>query len=143
MKTNIEQTALNAIAQYLDCSPDDLSEETYTHYGLTIFSLGSRSYAVGSDSEADDACAEYVKDTLWAFRPSFLAGETELPVECFESLQDKCEDSNDAVLSMVEKTCGIDSLVQSAISADGRGHFLAGYDGEESEQDGFYIYRIN
>jgi hypothetical protein len=44
---------------------------------------------------------------------------------------------------MVKGTCGLDSFVESAISADGRGRFLASYDGAESEENGYYIYRIN
>jgi hypothetical protein len=36
-----------------------------------------------------------------------------------------------------------DDLVDEAISADGRGHFIATYDGEEAEAGRFYVYRIN
>ena len=50
-------------------------------------------------------------------------------------------------MQMIQATCGIDSFVEAAISADGRGHFLARYDSEEREFNNgrmtFYIYRIN
>jgi hypothetical protein len=69
VKQNSE-TAIEALAKYLECEPDDLREKKYDHYGLEGF-------------------------------------------------------------------------VEEAVSADGRGHFLSSYDGEENEQDGFYIYRIN
>lgn len=29
------------------------------------------------------------------------------------------------------------------INADGRGHFISYYDGNENEQNGFFIYRLN
>ena len=40
-----------------------------------------------------------------------------------------------------------DHFVQDAVSSDGRGHFLSGYDGAENEEkvDGvwYFIYRTN
>ena len=36
-----------------------------------------------------------------------------------------------------------DDFVEDAVRADGRGHFLAGYDGNENEQGDFYLYRTN
>jgi hypothetical protein len=62
-----------------------------------------------------------------------------------EAIQSKkCEGANNAILSIIEKTDGgIDGFVEEAISADGRGHFLSSYDGDENEKDGFFIYRIN
>jgi hypothetical protein len=44
---------------------------------------------------------------------------------------------------LVEKSGKFNDFADEAISADGRGHFLSGYDGNENEQDGFYIYRTN
>lgn len=106
-------------------------------------------YLVLTDEEADEKTAEYIEYSLWAFTPWFLADQTGLPVEVFEAIQDngKCESNNDAILSIIEKTCGLDEFVQSAISADGRGHFIAHYDHKENEEtvngETFYIYRTN
>ena len=36
-----------------------------------------------------------------------------------------------------------DSATDEAISQDGVAHFLASYDGNETEKDGYYIYRVN
>ena len=143
MKKNKIETAVAALAAYLECDEQDITLEKHDHYGLAVYSLGAKEYAVGTDDEADAACADNCKDSAWAFNPSFLAGLTELPEECFKALQDKCEGSNDAVLRMIEKTCGLREFTEQAASADGRGHFLSGYDGNENEESGFYIYRIN
>ena len=103
-------------------------------------------YLVLTDSEADEKAAEYIKDTLWAFNVSFLAGETGIDEEVFKAIQDngKCESNNDAIESCIDD---MESFVEAAISADGRGHFLAGYDSEENEEtiegETFYIYRTN
>lgn len=134
---------VRALCAYLECDPDQLTENSYSHYGLTSYSLGKREYAIGTDAEADKACAEYCKDSAWAFNAGFLAGLTELPEECFSALSEKCEAGNDAVVRMIEKTCGLEEFVSQAISADGRGHFLSGYDGNENEEGDFYIYRTN
>ena len=140
--------AVEAVADQIGCDPDDLTLETRTHYGLEVFSNGREEYAVGTDKEADEACKEYITDTAWAFRSSFICEYCELPQELAEALEalqsKKCEDANDAILSMVERTDGgLDGFVEEAISADGRGHFLSSYDGNENEKDGFFIYRIN
>jgi hypothetical protein len=137
-----------AVAKAADCKPSELERERWEHYGLASYALGGQSYAIGTDEEADEAAAEYIKNTLWAFNPSFLATQTDLPEEVFTAMQDKCEDANETFLTLVERSDdGLEGLVDEAISADGRGHFLSGYDGEEREVtiDGttFYVYRTN
>lgn len=104
-------------------------------------------WLVLTDEEADDHTKDYIEDSLWAFNASFLAGQTGLPESAFFSLNDACENGNETIMQMIQATCGIDSFVEAAISADGRGHFLARYDHEEREFNNgritFYIYRIN
>ncbi len=103
-------------------------------------------YLVLTDEEADEKAKEYILDTVWAFKPSFLADETGIDVEVFDAIQNngRCESNNKAILSMIDDE---DGFVESAISADGRGHFLSGYDGNENEEtvegEIFYIYRQN
>ena len=140
--------AVEAVADQIGCDPDDLALKCWTHYGLEVFSKGKEEYAVGTDSEADEACKEYIKDSAWAFRSSFICEYCNFPQELAEALEamqsKKCEGANDAILALIEKTDGgLDGFVEDAISADGRGHFLSSYDGEENEEGGFYIYRIS
>jgi hypothetical protein len=137
-----------ALADELEEDPAEITEESYECYGLKVLSHGRAEYAVGTDEEADEAAAEAVKESLWAFNASFILSECDLPHELEEGIQalqeKKCEGANDAILALVEKTCGLESFVESAISADGRGHFLASYDGDEMElQDGYVAFRIN
>ena len=130
------------IAEFLGCEIEDLTEKNYNCYGLPIYS----DYAIGTDEEADEAAREYIQDSLWAFNASFIIGECNLDYSLEDMItnwqQEKCESANDGIRSLIDNSCGIDEFVNSAISADGRGHFLATYDGNEIEQDGFYIYRI-
>jgi hypothetical protein len=51
---------------------------------------------------------------------------------------DKCEDANDTIAAMITD---MDEFIEDAICADGRGHFMNFYDGEEYESNGFYIYQ--
>lgn len=107
-------------------------------------------YIVLTDEEADEMAANYIKDSLWAFNASFLASETGFPIEVFTALQNQCEGANDAIYNMVDgykSDTDIDSFIDAAISADGRGHFMSSYDGNENEETvngtTYYIYRIN
>ena len=140
--------AVEAVADQIGCDPDDLTLESHTHYGLEVFSNGRKEYAVGTDDEAQMACEEYIKDTAWAFRSSFICEYCNLPQELAEALEamqsKKCEGANDAILALINKANGgLEGFTECAISEDGRGHFLSSYDGEENERDGFFIYRIN
>lgn len=42
-----------------------------------------------------------------------------------------------------ENLIDIDELSKYCVDIDGVGHFIASYDGDETEQDGYYIYRTN
>jgi hypothetical protein len=149
MKTTItnDNAKLEALASFLGCEIEELNQTKWGHYGLDSFELGSKEYAIGTDSEADAACAEYIRDTVWAFRAEFIVSECGLPYQLSQPIQvwqeKECEIANDGLVSLIEKTCGMDSFLESAISADGRGHFLSSYDGEENEEGDFFIYRVN
>jgi len=132
-----------ALAAYLDCEPSELDECIYDSYGMTTFDYGNQQYAIGTDEEADTACEEYIKDSVWAFNASFLASETGLPEEMFAFASEKCEDANGPILQVIEQSCGLGAFVGSAMMADGRGHFLSSYDGEEQEHGDYFIYRVN
>jgi hypothetical protein len=145
--TTNDNAKLEALASFLGCDSEELTQTKWSYYGLDSFELGSKEYAIGTDSEADEACAEYIRASAWSFRASFILGECGLPYQLEEAISSwqakECESANDGMVSLIEKTCGIDSFIQSAISADGRGHFLSSYDGEENEEGEFFIYRIN
>jgi hypothetical protein len=116
-------------------------------YDPCVFKIKAGEYMVLNERERDKEIKEYIQETLWAFYPSFLAKKTGLPEKVFEALSEKYEDGNDAILALVEKTCGLDTFIKSAIEADGYGHFLAPYDGKEGretvEGEDYFIYRIN
>ncbi len=145
-----------ALCQLLDCTPEDIETTDMDHYGMPVYEYAGAEYAVGTEDEADNACTEYVRDSVWAFNASFILSRCELPKEFEEVLrafqEKKCEDANPTLLALVERLDGLDNFVDAATTADGRGHFLSGYDGIEQEQtvqedewgtDTFYIYRTN
>jgi hypothetical protein len=101
--------------------------------GLQVIEIDGKEWALFTDEEADKAVKSYIEETLWAFNKSFLSDQTGLPEEVFSTLQQGCESSNDAILSIVEKCGDMDTLVSDAVSSDGRGHFLSPYDGHEKE----------
>jgi len=123
------------------CNPSD------AEFDGNSLSEGRIEYLVLTDDEANEAFAERVEDSLWAFNSDFLAGETGIDARAFAALSEQCESANDAVRSMIDGTCGFDAFVESAMSADGRGHLLSSYDGNEDEitvgGSTFYFYRTN
>jgi len=133
----MDNLKLETIADFLRVDTDQIEEG----YNENIFEFGNEEYLVVTDSEAYELAEEYIKDSLWAFRPSFLAEHSNVSEDIFQALQEKCfEDANEMILNSI---IDIDDLVDSAISCDGIGHFLNSYDGGEESLNDLYIYRIN
>ena len=68
----------------------------------------------------------------------------DLMVDHIQKIQELVQDANEPLLALVDD---FEELVQDAIGCDGRGHFLASYDGVEEEfyynEEYYYIYRVN
>lgn len=141
---------VQALVEFLEVDPDEV-EGPASGQTDDFFVVDSEEYLVLDDNEANEFAREEIEDSLWAFNPAFLACETELPEEVFEPMSNLYESANGAIRAIIDKTCGMDQFVESAIAADGRGHFLSRYDGEENEvmvetivgeeSKTFYIYR--
>jgi hypothetical protein len=113
-----------ALALYLECSPDELTEESYDHYGMVIYSLGSQEYSVGTDDEADSAWDQELDNYI---------------EECIEPELEKVAVGNLAPYIKFDA-----DLWKRDARMDGRGHALSRYDGDEIELDGdLYAYRLN
>lgn len=121
---------INALAEFLGEEFDTIEQSEYDEL---LFEIGRQEYLVLTDAEADERTKAYIENSLWTFNAWFLANMTDMPEEIFTALQPQCENANEAILAIVEKTCGIDKLVEEATLAGGRGHFLSFYDGGESE----------
>lgn len=114
----------------------------------TEFSSDDDEYLVLTDEEADAQAKDYILDSVWAFKKSFLDAHSdtisELDDKSFAHIQELCEGANKMILAMIDDK---DHFVDDAILSDGRGNFLSGYDGEENEieSDGtwYFIYRTN
>lgn len=138
---------IKELSKFLGCEQDEITETTYGTY-----EHGRCEYMVLTNAEAEVEAKKRILDDVWAFRASCLIrhvkGYAKLSqeqektlVEAIEMLQDKlCENANPILSAMINN---IDIFVADAIDADGRGHFLASYDGEEVEAGEFFIYRIN
>ena len=136
-----------ALAKHLDCHPSHIEE---ARYGDNTYTYGRREFRVLTDEEADEAVAESIKSSLWAFNASFISSHTKKGLssaaeKALSEAQAKlCEDANDLVEAMIDD---LDHFVDDAVAADGRGHFLAQYDGEEQYYTvggvTYYVYRNN
>lgn len=129
-----------ALAEYLKINADDvkvLDEDT-------TYEADGCEYLVLTDKEADEKARESILESVWAFNKSFLdchsEAISEMDEDVFSKIQEMCEGANKTILRLIDD---VDHFVDDAILADGRGHFMSSYDGEENEQDGYYIYRIN
>ena len=102
------------------------------------------SYFVLTDDEADEWATTEINEMLWAFNADFLASYTGLNKAVFEALAEGYENSNEAIMALINNAGSMDEFVQDAIDVDGRGHFVANYDGKEIElENDYYAYRVN
>lgn len=109
--------------------------------------LDGKEFLIGTDDEATECANERIEDSLWAFNASFLADHLGCPIESVQAIHenDQCEGNNEVFKEWLGDK--LDDFKEAAIDADGRGHFIAGYDHEEHEIkiDGeiYYAYRVN
>ena len=129
---------VQAVADFMDLN--EIGKANITHQDDHYYTYGNEEYMVLTDAEADEKVREHIKETVWAFNPTFLSDHSGIDEEVFIKLQESCETANDAIFKLIKN---FDNLVKDAIYVDGRGHFLAGYDGNENEQGDFYLYRTN
>lgn len=106
-------TKIKALANFLGCKKKEIEQG----YDEDTFEYFGSEYKVYTDSEADDAFENYIDQYI---DDCVLH---EIP-ESYRQYFDR---------QAFTKDC----------EYDGRGHFLAGYDGVENEQDGYYIYQTN
>ena len=90
-----------------------------------------RIYLVLDSFEVDKVVTSRIAESLWSFNRDFLSSATGLSKEVFAALSELGEDANDAFVSLVQATCGLDIIVSQATAIHGRGYYLAAYDGEE------------
>lgn len=131
-----KKARLKALSEAIDCTLDEAKK-----------CLEREDYLVLTDDEANEKAKEYILDTLWAFNANFIVSECGLDYALIDMIEiykkEKCKSANDAISSLIEKTCGLDTFVESAISVDGRGNFLNTYDDKEIASGDYFIYRIN
>ena len=156
MKTTTEYIKkLEALKAYLvkeeNFTEEETAEATYNEC-CDSFECGGWEYKVLTDEEADEATREEILGNLWAFNADFILRHTKFFetstdredqefILALQALQSRiCESANPIVEALIEDK---ESFVEDAIDADGRGHFLSFYDGEEIEMGEFYAYRIN
>ena len=135
---------IKALAYFLGEAVDDLRDN-----GNNCYQVGDgMEYLVLTDEEADEQARADIECSLWAFNAEFIldcCGLDSDPnvTKSLRKMQEvACEGCNDFIRALVDGTCGIDEFAEQAILADGRGQFLSTYDGEEGEQDGYYIYCV-
>lgn len=157
MKTIEYTEKMDALKAHLikcgEFSEQEAEEFTYEKQWDSFCAYGYE-YIVLTDEEAVKAVKESILETLWAFNPRFVVMHTKFYLEssieadeafeeALKEMQSKlCEDANPIIRALI---VNIDDFVENAIQADGRGHFLSSYDGEEIELNNgkYYAYRIN
>lgn len=139
-----------AAEEALECSDDEITKLDYDFYGMDVYSAYGEEFAIGLPEEADEAVRNYIRDSLWTFRASYIlkhsrVGETKKVEKAIEEMQVKLgEECNEIIYALLED---FEKFVKAAIEDDGRGVYLASYDGEELEINisgiQFLAYRLN
>jgi hypothetical protein len=141
--TDTTTAKIAALAKFHGCDADEVRQSKYDE---NAFEIGRTEFLVLTDDEADEVAAERIEQDLWAFNPGFVLSFLGIPNARTEAAMKKmmgelCEDAQPILRAMIGDR--MKEFAGRAMSADGRGHFLSGYDGEENEMGGLYIYRTN
>lgn len=87
-------------------------------------------FVTEGETDQIEAVGEYCKDLLWSFNPEFLEAHmiSEIDAKAIEKIQPMYEDANPILKNLI---IDWEDFIEDAIRADGAGHFLSPYDGEE------------
>ena len=143
MENTIEENKIAALAKHLEVEAEEIQKSDYRD---NAYGVDGEDYLVVTDEEADEAVKESIKESLWAFNAEFIishtVGEPYQAQGAIQKMQEQlCEDANDVILALIGGEDHLQEFAEDAVSADGRGHFLNSYDGEEYEKGEFYIYQ--
>lgn len=151
------------LVQQGEFSEDEINEVVVTknwdsYYSEYKFNVCGDDFLVLDDDRAYATAFREISQTLWAFNDDFIVDHLKDDIKYGDNPVDLGELK--ASLELVqEKFCGganviihaliddLEEFVDDAIAADGRGHFISPYDGEEHgvTVDGgtYYIYRLS
>ena len=144
-------------------SEDEINEvvikkEWDSYYSEYRFDVYGDEYLVIYDDRVYATAYHEISQLLWAFDTDFILDHLkddikycDAPVDLDElkagidiAKEKLCEGANAIIHALIDD---LEEFVDDAIAADGRGHFISPYDGEEHEVtvDGetYYIYRIS
>lgn len=133
---------INVLAKYLEVDETEIKEG----YNNNIFEYGNQEYLVVDEEEADQAVKENILESLWAFNIEFVLPHTNIDnndrvIKALKKMQaELCEDCNEIIKGIITD---IEEFIEDAVETDGRGHLLSPYNGEEVEEEGYFIYRLN
>lgn len=129
----------NALLEYINEDGYDERIELSSEDGDYISLTDGTVYLVVTEDEAREYLKEEIMETFSYFNSSFLSSFTGLPERLF---QDGLELSQGEVQEIFDATnTNIDDFASEAEAADGLGHFLARYDGNEIELGDFLAFR--
>jgi len=142
---------IKILSEYLE---EDIEDFEVHDYDKELIEFYGNEWLVLTDIEADNRASDYILDSLWTFHDWFIHGHIRDPnieVEHLKPILELCENANPIIRAMIGD---IEYFVEDAIKSDGRGQFLARYDGDEIEietrttddeghREYVYIYRVN
>lgn len=148
---DVDALRIKALAAFLSLDTEETEDISASRYDDTELEYGRESYRVLTDEEATEAAIAAASESIWAFNVSFLSryvpalGNARAAKAWTKVQSELCEDAGPLVEALLGDR--LDEAMRDAVAEDGRGQFLASYDGQENEAkvDGvwFYIYRTN
>lgn len=156
--TTMLSAKFKALKNYLietgGATPEELDVGAIAVYNVNwkTFEIIGNEYKVFTDRDADEEAADYIKGSLWAFNADFILEHSEATKGMTDREYEETEKALKMVQSSMCESCNalvgalisdLQQFIVDAIDADGRGHYIASYDGEEHESGEFYIYRTN
>ena len=112
-------------------------EPLFAICGIPDFEIEARDLQVFTYAQAVEMAKQYIEPLIGEFSATWLSYQTGLPQAIFDGLIMTAEpaDRESAVMALVNATCGIDELVDSAIADDGFNSYLGW---EHSNEDDPY-----
>lgn len=116
-----------------------------SYNSIKTFNEIANDFLVLTEQEANELAKERILSSAWAFNIEFLfqyfsIEDSPMNRKCISNMiENFCELSNDIILALIEDK---EKFISDALRADGRGFFIATYDGIEISHKNYLIYKI-
>ncbi len=143
----IYKQRIKALAAFLKVNPVEIRVSEGVLYTFRAFYHGQKkAYLVLTEKESETAARIAIEERLWVIGLESVFSFFDVdsyPSDVLEKLTPAdIREANKSIITLIENTCGVQTLADVMLSFGNKPNILADYDQTEYHEGGYNIYRL-